>query len=70
MAETISSKASLVLQLPPSCMQFCPQHPQLFVIGTYNLDKQEGGRATEELATQSSSRNGSLIVYNTDGSSL
>lgn len=34
---TVSSTASLMLDLPPSCIAFCPSRPQLFVVGTYFL---------------------------------
>lgn len=30
------------LALPPSCIEFCPAHPDYFLVGTYNL--QEGGK--------------------------
>lgn len=29
------------LGLPPSCIEFCPAHPEYMLVGTYNL--QEGG---------------------------
>lgn len=79
---SISSKASLVLDLPPSCIQFCPAYPEYFVIGTYNLQKDDNGgqpeaekdsQDREEPAVElkkSQSRNGSLVVYKTDGSTL
>ena len=31
----------LPLALPPSCIEFCPDHPEYILVGTYNL--QEGG---------------------------
>lgn len=34
---TVSSTSSLTLDLPPSCIAFCPSRPQLFVVGTYFL---------------------------------
>ncbi|KAF4121545.1 diphthine methyl ester acylhydrolase [Geosmithia morbida] len=67
---TIRSKVSLVLDLPPACAQFCPPHPHLLVIGTYNLEKQQDGSAVEGAEDTAAERNGSLIVFSTDGSSL
>jgi diphthamide biosynthesis protein 7 len=37
MAKAISSVTSLTLDLPPSCIAFCPIYPRLFVVGTYFL---------------------------------
>jgi diphthamide biosynthesis protein 7 len=79
---SISSKASLVLDLPPSCIQFCPAHPEYFVIGTYNLQKENNGgqpvaEADSEVGEQpavelekAQTRNGTLVVYKIDGSRL
>ena len=74
-AQLISSRQSLTLDLPPSCIEFCPASPQHFVVGTYNLQKEEApaedGNAgsdddndAPQLATrQSQNRNGSLVVF-------
>jgi hypothetical protein len=37
----IKSLASTVLDLPPSCLEFSPLHPDYFVVGTYNLESGE-----------------------------
>lgn len=37
----INSITSLTLDLPPSCIAFCPRRPQLFVVGTYHLHRKE-----------------------------
>ena len=37
----ISSQSSLTLDLPPSCIAFCPSKPQFFVVGTYFLHPKE-----------------------------
>lgn len=37
----LSSIQSLTLDLPPSCIAFCPRQPQLFVVGTYHLHRKE-----------------------------
>lgn len=75
--EVISSTQSMVLDLPPSCIEFCPSHPSFFVVGTYYLEKtdegaqpndgdgdgDEGRELSETKATQPQSRNGSIIVF-------
>lgn len=73
-AQLITSKLSLTLDLPPSCIQFCPAHPELFVVGTYNLEREE---ATDEVAVESQaqtskpqSRNGSLLLFRLEGDDL
>ncbi|EME42081.1 hypothetical protein DOTSEDRAFT_54538 [Dothistroma septosporum NZE10] len=45
----ISSTTSLTLDLPPSCIQFSPRHPELFVVGTYFLHgrEQQGNLSTD-----------------------
>jgi diphthamide biosynthesis protein 7 len=83
-AKIIFSDVSLTLGLPPSCIQFCPAHPDLFVVGTYNLEKnednvQEGKDDGDDdddddehlTATKTpQSRNGSLLVFKVDGTKL
>lgn len=75
--ESISSRQSLVLDLPPSCIEFCPAHPSYFLVGTYHLQKEErprdeaedhdddDGRSTspETTARQPQTRNGSIVVF-------
>lgn len=73
----VTSRQSLTLDLPPSCIEFCPAHPDYFVVGTYNLQKTdeapraEGEEAgsddddpqTVETTPPSQNRNGSLVVF-------
>ncbi|KAH7157202.1 hypothetical protein EDB81DRAFT_416290 [Dactylonectria macrodidyma] len=81
----VSSKVSLILDLPPSCIQFCPAHPELFVVGTYNLQRGEtetegqtdAGDGDEEDDADCSSapktpqnRDGSLVVFKVVGTKL
>ena len=74
----ISSQVSLILDLPPSCIQFCPAHPKFFVVGTYNLQKddtvgQEVETSEEHSASTAKtpqSRNGSLVVFKLEGREL
>ena len=72
----VSSKVSLTLDLPPSCIQFCPAHPEFFVVGTYNLQKgdtqETQGEDDESVAAAKTpqSRNGSLLVFKLNGTEL
>lgn len=73
--ESVSYSQSLILDLPPSCIEFCPAHPSYFLVGTYNLQKEEyqkdeGGDGDDDnnepsgnQAKQPQSRNGSIIVF-------
>jgi diphthine methyl ester acylhydrolase len=68
------SSRSLTLDLPPSCIEFCPAHPDHFIVGTYNLQTEEpaaadGGEIAnsesshDEKVKKLQSRNGSLVVF-------
>ncbi|GAW17866.1 hypothetical protein ANO14919_073330 [Xylariales sp. No.14919] len=69
----IASSRSLVLDLPPSCIEFCPAHPDHFIVGTYNLQKEDPATANDdgvsehedgsETVKKPQSRNGSLVVF-------
>ncbi|KAI0441818.1 hypothetical protein F4803DRAFT_521792 [Xylaria telfairii] len=69
----IASLRSFILDLPPSCIEFCPAHPDYFVIGTYNLQKEEPTAVEEddvsnneggyETVKKPQNRNGSLVVF-------
>lgn len=61
------SQRSLTLELPPSCLEFCPLQPSYFLVGTYNLDKgsEEGGEVEPAVGPQK--RNGSIVVYEIAG---
>ena len=78
----VRSLRSQVLDLPPSCVEFCPAFPSYFVVGTYSLQLEsaepkdentdaeenagEDGQASQPKQPQS--RNGSIIVFRlTDG---
>ena len=66
---------SLELELPPSCVEFCPVHPSYFLIGTYNLQTVGTTVAAEDElqdvwetcdgvhANNAQSRNGSIEVF-------
>jgi diphthine methyl ester acylhydrolase len=75
----IASRQSLILDLPPSCVEFCLAHPSFFVVGTYNLVKEEQATDSANPADDENdqddvgdeqqgskklqNRNGSLVVF-------
>ncbi|KAI5466496.1 hypothetical protein BGZ63DRAFT_502530 [Mariannaea sp. PMI_226] len=76
---TVSSTVSLTLDLPPSCIQFCPAHPDYFVVGTYNLQREETatqlntdeeGEEDTKTSKTPQSRNGTLLVFKIEGTEL
>jgi diphthamide biosynthesis protein 7 len=75
----ISSIDSQILDLPPSCCEFSPNHPEYFVIGTYYLEQQELAsdsdkeHKTEETSLEAKAaqqRNGSVILYHLENDKL
>jgi diphthamide biosynthesis protein 7 len=70
---SIEHLQSITLDLPPSCVEFCPDHPQYAVIGTYNLEKQdEHEHEIEEGGGQrkTQQRSGSLILQQIQGDNV
>lgn len=71
--DKIRSFQSMRLDLPPSCIEFCPQFPSHFLVGTYYLDtsgaegngtvKDSDGDDVEVEAKQAQSKSGSIIVF-------
>ena len=71
----ISSLKSLILDLPPSCVEFSPANPSYFLVGTYNLQQshnsEDGVQQAEEVsggeegrvAGTTQRRDGSIIVF-------
>lgn len=65
---SIDHLKSIILDLPPCCIEFWPLNPQYAVVGTYNLEKPAEGNdgASAELdkavSKTSQQRNGSLIL--------
>jgi diphthamide biosynthesis protein 7 len=57
----IVSHQSLTLDLTPSCLEFSPLHPSYFLVGTYDLQKGDGGGT--EPSSRPQKRNGSIVVY-------
>lgn len=68
---TLSSIRSLTLDLPPSCIQFCPGKPHLFVVGTYFLHAPPSSEVEVstsldekiEARQAAQKRTGSLVLY-------
>jgi diphthamide biosynthesis protein 7 len=67
-----------ILDLPPSCIEFSLAEPEYFVIGTYNLEKDEASEVLEDedgdegkcedvkaeaKEKKAQSRNGSLMLW-------
>lgn len=72
--DKISSFQSMTLDLPPSCIEFCPRYPSLFVVGTYYLEtseavsnetekKDQDGDEIEVEARRAQSKSGSILVF-------
>ena len=40
-ARLLTSSRSVVLDRNPSCVEFCPAYPEIFLVGTYNLEESE-----------------------------
>lgn len=57
-----SSLISQTLPLPPSCIAFCPTQPDIFVVGTYFLHKDESVVVNGKIMPWQK-RSGSLILY-------
>jgi diphthamide biosynthesis protein 7 len=69
---------SLILDLPPSCIEFCPVARDYFVVGTYFLEKKEQDASVEDAAVDEEeksedveekpqTRTGSLILFRIEG---
>ncbi|CRK46712.1 hypothetical protein BN1723_007221 [Verticillium longisporum] len=76
--QTIASAQSIVLDLPPSCIEFSQTHPWYFVVGTYNLQKDDKVETKTDASEDDKSslehgevtaskktqnRNGTLVVF-------
>lgn len=68
--ENITRNDSTILELPPSCLEFSPRYPDYFVVGTYNLQKEDDLDDAEDAETEvkdepkkAQSRDGSLLLF-------
>lgn len=74
----IRSRRSLELELPPSCVEFCPAHPSYFLVGTYSLHHENPGPGSDDAGAdgetdeeeprpaqpkQPQSRSGSIVTF-------
>lgn len=58
---SVTSRMSLILESPPSCLEFSPLDPELFIVGTYQLNaKADDG---EHVQSKPQLRSGSIIVF-------
>jgi diphthamide biosynthesis protein 7 len=75
---SINSIQSLILDLPPSCIEFCPVARDYFVVGTYFLEKKEQDASiadaaeveeekSEDVDKKPQTRTGSLILFKVEG---
>jgi len=68
---SIDSLLTLTLDLPPSCIEFWSRDSRYAVVGTYNLEKEDGqglsDPAQHEGQKKSQQRNGSLILIRVTG---
>lgn len=66
---SILSDQSIVLDLPPSCIEFSPLHPDCFVVGTYYLEPESASHDTsiqendDQISRQVQDRSGSLMLF-------
>jgi diphthamide biosynthesis protein 7 len=75
---SINSTQSLILDLPPSCIEFCPVARDYFVVGTYFLEKKEQDAAaandeeekSEDVDKKPQTRTGSLILFKVEGDEM
>jgi diphthamide biosynthesis protein 7 len=75
----VRSLRSQILDLPPSCVEFCPAFPSYFLVGTYSLqpdgagqnktdtdidaDSDAEGDGQPTAPKQPQSRNGSIMAF-------
>lgn len=78
--QPIRSDHTIILDLPPSCMEFSPFHADSFVVGTYYLEPEsESGTASHTTSTKEGDdqirvppqdRSGSLMLFNLNAQRL
>ena len=56
----IISDSSLILDLPPSSIEFCPSNAKYFIVGTYKLEDEE---LADDSDTKRQIRSGSLELF-------
>lgn len=81
--QLIESTISTTLDLPPSCIEFSPLNPELFMVGTYNLEKDDEAEVAESGSGEADEdeeqvkekkkkqeRNGSLMLWKLEADRL
>jgi diphthamide biosynthesis protein 7 len=68
--QSVQHLQSLTLDLPPSCIEFCPRDSQYAVIGTHNLEKPDAEQAAGNEGSKGQVRNGSLILVRLAGNKV
>lgn len=69
----VESTQTLILEKPPCCLEFSPLFPDYFVVGTYNLVREEDhederaaeagtGESEDVVKARKQTRDGSLIL--------
>jgi len=61
---SISSSTSLLLNLPPCCVEFSPTNPKFFVVGTYHLEKSP---EPDDQGNGVQKRSGSVELFSLEG---
>ena len=59
---TFKSKSTLILDLPPSCLEFVPRSQSYFVVGTYFLEPSAAENVSSMIEINQT-RSGSLNLY-------
>ncbi|KAI9801651.1 MAG: hypothetical protein M1833_002333 [Piccolia ochrophora] len=72
-AEYIKSLHSLILDLPPSCIDFSSSYPNHFVVGTYSLETESQETDHDESSEPTKieqRRSGSLVLFKIEGDKI
>ena len=73
---TVQADQSMILDAPPSCIEFSPIHSGHFVVGTYSLNSEVHEDVAREKHDDQvaditeQSRSGSLVLFKLDGSHM
>ncbi|OCL05465.1 hypothetical protein AOQ84DRAFT_298893 [Glonium stellatum] len=59
---SINPVRSLILDLPPSCVEFWPHEPEYAIVGTYHLEREEASSAKQDKEEEGQQRSGSLVL--------
>ena len=62
--QSMTTKYSTFVELPPSCIEICPWKPSFVVVGTYKLEDSDQVNARAPSAQR---RYGSLLLFESVG---